>query len=28
VPEPWMTILRATFVPHIQFSASFSYVKG
>jgi NRAMP (natural resistance-associated macrophage protein)-like metal ion transporter len=26
VPEPWMTILRATFVPHIQFSASFFYV--
>jgi NRAMP (natural resistance-associated macrophage protein)-like metal ion transporter len=26
VPEPWMTILRATFVPHLQFSASFFYV--
>jgi NRAMP (natural resistance-associated macrophage protein)-like metal ion transporter len=26
VPEPWMTILRATFVPHIQFSATFFYV--
>jgi NRAMP (natural resistance-associated macrophage protein)-like metal ion transporter len=26
VPEPWTTILRATFVPHIQFSAAFFYV--
>jgi NRAMP (natural resistance-associated macrophage protein)-like metal ion transporter len=26
VHEPWGTILRATFVPHIQFSASFFYV--
>jgi Mn2+/Fe2+ NRAMP family transporter len=26
VPEPWGTILRATFVPHIQFSATFFYV--
>ena len=26
VPEPWTTILRATFVPHIEFSASFFYV--
>jgi NRAMP (natural resistance-associated macrophage protein)-like metal ion transporter len=26
VPEPWGTILRATFVPHIQLSASFFYV--
>jgi len=26
VPEPWATILRATFVPHIQFSATFFYV--
>jgi NRAMP (natural resistance-associated macrophage protein)-like metal ion transporter len=24
--EPWLTILRATFVPHLQFSASFFYV--
>src|SRR6202035_564348 len=26
VPEPWATIFRATFVPHIQFSAAFFYV--
>src|SRR5271166_4374726 len=26
VAEPWATILRATFVPHIQFSAAFFYV--
>ena len=26
VHEPWATILRATFVPHIQFSAAFFYV--
>src|SRR5260370_22929573 len=26
VHEPWTTILRATFVPHIQFSASFFYI--
>ncbi|HEV2260581.1 MAG TPA: divalent metal cation transporter [Streptosporangiaceae bacterium] len=26
VPEPWGTIARATFVPHIQFSATFFYV--
>jgi len=26
VPEPWATILRATFVPHIQLSAAFFYV--
>ncbi len=26
VHEPWGTIVRATFVPHIQFSASFFYV--
>jgi NRAMP (natural resistance-associated macrophage protein)-like metal ion transporter len=26
VPEPWATILRATFVPHIEFSAAFFYV--
>jgi NRAMP (natural resistance-associated macrophage protein)-like metal ion transporter len=26
VPEPWGTILRATFVPHIEFSAAFFYV--
>ncbi len=26
VPEPWGTIVRATFVPHIEFSASFFYV--
>jgi len=26
VPEPWLRILRATFVPHFQFSASFFYV--
>jgi Mn2+/Fe2+ NRAMP family transporter len=26
VHEPWVTILRATFVPQIQFSASFFYV--
>jgi NRAMP (natural resistance-associated macrophage protein)-like metal ion transporter len=26
VPEPWPTILRATFVPHIEFSAEFFYV--
>jgi Mn2+/Fe2+ NRAMP family transporter len=26
VPEPWVTIARATFVPHIQFSAGFFYV--
>jgi NRAMP (natural resistance-associated macrophage protein)-like metal ion transporter len=26
VPEPWGTIAQATFVPHIQFSASFFYV--
>lgn len=24
--EPWMTILRATFVPHLQFSAGFFYI--
>ena len=26
VHEPWLTILRATFIPHIQFSAAFFYV--
>ncbi len=26
VHEPWATILRATFVPHLQFSAAFFYV--
>ena len=26
VAEPWATILRATFVPHIQFSVAFFYV--
>ena len=26
VHEPWATILRATFVPHIEFSATFFYV--
>jgi Natural resistance-associated macrophage protein len=26
VPEPWGTIFRATFVPHIEFSAAFFYV--
>jgi NRAMP (natural resistance-associated macrophage protein)-like metal ion transporter len=26
VHEPWATILRATFVPHIEFSAAFFYV--
>jgi NRAMP (natural resistance-associated macrophage protein)-like metal ion transporter len=26
VPEPWVTILRATFVPHIEFSVAFFYV--
>jgi NRAMP (natural resistance-associated macrophage protein)-like metal ion transporter len=26
VPEPWGTIARATFVPHLQFSATFFYV--
>jgi NRAMP (natural resistance-associated macrophage protein)-like metal ion transporter len=26
VPEPWATIFRATFVPHIEFSAAFFYV--
>lgn len=26
VLEPWATILRATFVPHFQFSASFFYI--
>jgi NRAMP (natural resistance-associated macrophage protein)-like metal ion transporter len=26
IHEPWGTILRATFVPHIQFSTSFAYV--
>ena len=26
VQEPWATILRATFVPHIEFSATFFYV--
>jgi NRAMP (natural resistance-associated macrophage protein)-like metal ion transporter len=26
VPEPWITILRATFVPHIEFSVAFFYV--
>jgi NRAMP (natural resistance-associated macrophage protein)-like metal ion transporter len=26
VHEPWITILRATFVPHIEFSAAFFYV--
>jgi NRAMP (natural resistance-associated macrophage protein)-like metal ion transporter len=26
VHEPWMTIVRATFVPHIQFSVTFFYV--
>jgi NRAMP (natural resistance-associated macrophage protein)-like metal ion transporter len=26
VPEPWVTILRATFVPHIEFSVTFFYV--
>ena len=26
VAEPWATILRATFVPHIEFSAAFFYV--
>jgi len=26
VHEPWTTILRATFVPHIQFSVSFFYI--
>ncbi len=26
VPEPWGTIMRATFVPHLEFSASFFYV--
>ena len=26
VHEPWTTILRATFVPHIEFSAAFFYV--
>jgi NRAMP (natural resistance-associated macrophage protein)-like metal ion transporter len=26
VPQPWGTIFRATFVPHIEFSAAFFYV--
>ena len=26
VPQPWGTILRATFVPHIEFSVAFFYV--
>jgi Mn2+/Fe2+ NRAMP family transporter len=26
VHEPWITILRATFVPHVEFSAAFFYV--
>jgi Mn2+/Fe2+ NRAMP family transporter len=26
VPEPWVTILRATFVPHIEFSVAFFFV--
>jgi NRAMP (natural resistance-associated macrophage protein)-like metal ion transporter len=26
VSEPWRTILRATFVPHVEFSATFFYV--
>ncbi len=26
VPEPWGTILRATFVPHIEFTPAFFYV--
>ena len=26
VPEPWGTILRATFVPHIEFSVAFFFV--
>jgi NRAMP (natural resistance-associated macrophage protein)-like metal ion transporter len=26
VPEPWGEILRATFIPHIEFSAAFFYV--
>ena len=26
VHEPWLTILRATFIPHIEFSAAFFYV--
>jgi NRAMP (natural resistance-associated macrophage protein)-like metal ion transporter len=26
VHEPWLTILRATFVPHLQFSAGFFYI--
>ena len=26
VHEPWATVLRATFVPHIQFSVAFFYV--
>jgi len=26
VPQPWATIVRATFVPHIEFSAAFFYI--
>ena len=26
VPQPWATIARATFVPHIEFSAAFFYI--